>query len=215
MLNIHHFVVNMIEENCYLLWDETQEAAIVDCGAYFDEDREEIRKFVEENQLNVKLHLLTHAHFDHIFGAQFVYDHFGLSPQMAKTEKHNYESANEQLRMFLRRDIPISLPPIGKLLDDGETIRFGHQELKVIYTPGHTPGGVCYYNEKEKILLSGDSLFQGSIGRTDFPGGSAHDLVESLKNRVLTLPEEVQVYPGHGPKTSIQDERKFNPYLVK
>ena len=213
MLHIQRFVVNMIEENCYLLWDETGEAAIVDCGAYFDEDREEIQKFVAEKKLNIVLHLLTHGHFDHIFGAQFVSDTYGVLPQMAKTETENYSSQNEQLRMFLHRDLPLSIPPFGKILDDGETITFGHQKFTVIYTPGHTPGGVCYYNEKEKVLLSGDSLFQGSIGRTDFPGGSGRDLIASLSQRVLTLPDDVTVLPGHGPQTTIGDEKRNNPYF--
>ena len=213
MLYIQRFVVNMIEENCYLLWDETGEAAIVDCGAYFDEDREEIQKFVAEKKLNVVLHLLTHGHFDHIFGAQFVSDTYGVLPQMAKTETENYSSQNEQLRMFLHRDLPLSIPPFGKILDDGETVTFGHQKFTVIYTPGHTPGGVCYYNEKEKVLLSGDSLFQGSIGRTDFPGGNGRDLIASLSQRVLTLPDDVTVLPGHGPQTTIGDEKRNNPYF--
>ena len=213
MLNIQRFVVNMIEENCYLLWDETGEAAIVDCGAYFEEDREEIQKFVEEKKLTIVHHLLTHGHFDHIFGAQFVSDTYGVLPQMAKTETENYSSQNEQLKMFLHRELPLSIPPFGKILDDGDTVTFGHQEFKVIYTPGHTPGGVCYYNEKEKILLSGDSLFQGSIGRTDFPGGSGQALIKSLSERILTLPEEVTVLPGHGPQTTIGDEKRHNPYF--
>ena len=132
---------------------------------------------------------------------------------MAETEVDNYSSQQEQLRMFLRRDLPLSLPTVGKTLVDGETVRFGHQEFKVIYTPGHTPGGVCYYNEQEKVLLSGDSLFQGSIGRTDFPGGSSKALVDSLRQRILTLPEEVTVLPGHGPETSIEFEKRHNPYF--
>ena len=213
MLNLQRFVVNMIEENCYLLWDETGEAALVDCGAYFDEDREHIRNFIAERKLNVRLHLLTHGHFDHIFGAQFVADTYGLLPQMAKTEAENYSSQKEQLRAFLRRDLPLSIPPIGKLLDDNEKVRFGNQEFTVIYTPGHTPGGICYYNAEAKILLSGDSLFQGSIGRTDFPGGNGRDLVESLSRRVLTLPEDVTVFPGHGPETTIGEEKRHNPYF--
>ena len=213
MLNIQRIVVNMIEENCYILWDETLEAAIVDCGAFFDEDREAVRQFVEEKQLTPQLHILTHGHFDHIFGAQFVSDTYGLLPQMAKTETDNYKSQKEQLRMFMRRDLPLNIPPVGKTLEDGETVRFGNQEFTVIYTPGHTPGGVCFYNEKEKVLLSGDSLFQGSIGRTDFPGGSSRNLIDSLRQRILTLPEDVVVLPGHGPETSIGYEKQHNPYF--
>ena len=213
MLNIQRFVVNMIEENCYILWDETNEAAIVDCGAFYDEDRTAIGDFIKEKQLTPKLHILTHGHFDHIFGAQFIADTYGLHPYMAAEEVANYKSQKEQLRMFLRRDLPLSIPPVGKNLTAGETVRFGNQGFKVIYTPGHTPGGVCYYNEKEKVLLSGDSLFQGSIGRTDFPGGSSHDLINSLRERVLTLPEDVVVLPGHGPETSIDFEKRHNPYF--
>lgn len=213
MLNIHRFTVNMIEENCYLLWDETGEAALVDCGAFFEEDRNSIRNFIEEHHLQVRLHLLTHGHFDHIFGAQFVYDTYGLQPQMATTEVTTYLSAAEQVRMLLHRELPISLPPTGTLLADGDTVKFGRQVFQVIYTPGHTPGGVCYYNEKEQLLLSGDSLFQGSIGRTDFPGGDGQLLISQLRNRILTLPETVRVLPGHGPATSVGDEKRSNPYF--
>lgn len=213
MLNIHRFTVNMIEENCYLLWDETGEAALVDCGAFFEEDRNSIRNFIEEHHLQVRLHLLTHGHFDHIFGAQFVYDTYGLQPQMATTEVTTYLSAAEQVHMLLHRELPISLPPTGTLLADGDTVKFGRQVFQVIYTPGHTPGGVCYYNEKEQLLLSGDSLFQGSIGRTDFPGGDGQLLISQLRNRILTLPETVRVLPGHGPATSVGDEKRSNPYF--
>lgn len=213
MLNIHRFTVNMIEENCYLLWDETGEAALVDCGAFFEEDRNSIRNFIEEHHLQVRLHLLTHGHFDHIFGAQFVYDTYGLQPQMATTEVTTYLSAAEQVRMLLHRELPISLPPTGTLLADGDTVKFGRQVFQVIYTPGHTPGGVCYYNEKEQLLLSGDSLFQGSIGRTDFPGGDGQLLISQLRNRILTLPETVRVLPGHGPATFVGDEKRSNPYF--
>lgn len=213
MLNIQRIAVNMIEENCYILWDDTLEAAIVDCGAFYEEDRKAISDFIAEKQLKPQLHLLTHGHFDHVFGAQFVADTYGMHPYMAATEVDNYSSQKEQLFMFLHRDLPLSLPSVGKTLADGETVSFGHQEFKVIYTPGHTSGGVCYYNEKEKVLLSGDSLFQGSIGRTDFPGGSSKTLVDSLRQRILTLPEEVTVLPGHGPETSIEFEKRHNPYF--
>lgn len=214
MLNIQRFVVNMIEENCYLLWDDTCEAAIVDCGAYSENDRETIRRFIEDHHLTIKLHLLTHSHFDHIFGAQFVFDTYGLGPSLSKEEAECYRTAPEQMKRFLHRELPLLLPAAEQFFSAGDTLRFGRQEIQVIATPGHTPGGVCFYLPAEGILLSGDSLFDGSIGRTDFPGGNADDLVSSLKERILTLPDEVAVLPGHGPQTTIGNERRYNPWLA-
>ncbi len=213
MLSLKTFPVNFIEENCYVLSDESGEAVIIDCGAFFPEEKEEIRDYLTQNKLTPKHHLCTHGHFDHIFGAQFLTEAYGLLPELCKDEIEIYETADEQMRQFLHRNLPLSLPQIGKTFADGDRIFFGTHSLKVIATPGHTPGGCCFYCEKEGILLSGDSLFRGSIGRCDFPGGNQVSLINSLTQRILTLPEDVKVYPGHGPYTTIAEEKDSNPYL--
>lgn len=213
MLNIQIFTVNFIEENCYVLSDETREAVIVDCGAFFPEEREAIRQYVEKEGLTLRHHLLTHGHFDHIFGAQYIADTFGVLPQLGADDATTYEQAVQQMRAFIHRDMPLSLPPIGAKLNDGDVVNFGSHALRVINTPGHTPGGVCYYCEAEAILVSGDSLFRREIGRCDLPGGNEFQLINGLRQRILTLPEAVKVYPGHGPATTVGEEKTGNPYL--
>ncbi len=213
MLNVQRFVVNMIEVNCYVLWDDSREAVIIDCGAFHEEDREAIHRFIEEKQLIVQHLLCTHGHFDHVFGNQFVLDTYGLPPRMSKADIPLYLRADEQVKLFLHRDISITLPP-PEALEEGKPIVFGHHSLFPIPTPGHTPGGLCFYEESEAVLFSGDSLFRRSIGRCDLPGGDEMTLIDSLQRRILTLPEHVAVLPGHGEPTTVGEERRNNPYLL-
>lgn len=213
MLHIQRFIVNMIEENCYVLSDETGEAAIIDCGAFFPEEKESIRQYIEQNNLRPKRLLNTHGHFDHVFGTAFVHDTYGLLPEMLTAEADTYAAAAGQMRMFLHRDLPLATPPAGPAFNDGDLLTFGSHTLRAIATPGHTPGGVCFYCEAEGCLFSGDSLFRHAIGRTDLPGGSEAALVGSLRARVLTLPDDVRVFPGHGDETTIGEERRANFYL--
>lgn len=213
MLHIQRFTVNMIEENCYVLSDETGEAVIIDCGAFFPEEKKNIREYIEQNRLRPKRLLNTHGHFDHVFGAAFVHDTYGLRPEMLTAEAATYAAAAGQMRMFLHRDLPLVTPPAGPAFNDGDLLTFGSHTLRAIATPGHTPGGVCFYCEAEGCLFSGDSLFRHAIGRTDLPGGSEAALVGSLRARVLTLPDDVRVFPGHGDETTIGEERRANFYL--
>ena len=212
-LNYKIFTVNFIEENCYLLWDENREAVIVDCGAYSPAEQEQIRAFVAENDLTVKHLLNTHAHFDHLFGAQFCSDTWGVLPEISADKVETYHQAVPQMQAFLHRAFPLQLPALGRTFREGDTISFGSHTLRVIATPGHTPGGVCFYCEEEGLLLTGDSLFRCSIGRCDLPGGDADSLVTALLEKILTLPEEVKVLPGHGPGTTIGYERMNNMML--
>lgn len=213
MLTIQRFVVNMIEENCYILWDETREAAIVDCGAFTPQERQALSDYVTDRQLTVTRLLNTHGHFDHIFGNDFACRTFGLSPELHREEAATYEAAARQMQMFLHRDLPLTVPPAGRYFETDDRLSVGSHEWRVIHTPGHTPGGVCFYCEAERVLLSGDSLFRGSIGRCDLPGGDERSLVRTLRERILTLPDEVRVLPGHGPETTIGFERAHNPCL--
>lgn len=212
-MKVECFVVNMIQENCYLLTDTSGEAAIIDCGAFYTEEKNKIRDYLRENNLQLTHLFNTHAHFDHIWGAQFIYNEYNVKIELSVEEKDTYEIAEEQMKQFIHRDFPIALPPVGHWFSDGEVLTFGNTSLQVIATPGHTPGGVCFYNEKAGILFSGDSFFHHSIGRCDLPGGNSELLVDSLCKRILTLPDTVQVFPGHGEPTTIGEERHFNPYL--
>lgn len=213
MLNIKSFTVNPLGENTYLLWDETKKAAIVDCGAFFEEEKAAIDSFIIENELQVERLLLTHGHFDHIFGAQHIYDRYGIGPEIGEDDVLNYQAGKEQVRLFMHRDIPLDLPPLKGTFRKGDILSFGNTTLQVIATPGHTLGGVCFYDATDSVLLSGDSVFQGSIGRTDLPGGNYETLIKSLSEKIMTLPENTRVLPGHGGETTIAYEKMYNPYL--
>lgn len=213
MLNIRRFVFNMLEENTYLLWDDAREAVIVDCGARRDDECRQLADFIARNGLTVCRLLQTHAHFDHLFGADFIDRTYGVRPTIARAEAETYAQAAEQMRVFMHRDLGLTLPAPAALLEPDDVVRVGHHELRVVPTPGHTPGGVCYYCAEASALLSGDSLFRGSIGRCDFPGGCEADLVGALRDRVLTLPDSTTILPGHGEATTVADERANNPWL--
>lgn len=213
MLKVQKFVVNMIEENCYVLSDESKEAVVIDCGILYPEEADAFRSYINDNELKVTHLINTHCHFDHIFGDGFIYKTYNILPEMSRNEVQLYKQLPKQLEMFLHRELPIIQPPVGRIFDAGETITFGTHKLDIIATPGHTPGGVCFYCEEERILFSGDSLFYHEIGRTDFPGGNYDNLISSLKNNILTLPEDVTVCPGHGDTTTVGEEKRQNPYL--
>lgn len=215
MINIQRFIVNMIQENCYVVNDETNEGVIIDCGAFYLEEKEAIKKYIEDKHLTIKHLLDTHLHFDHVLGNEYLFKTFGLEPEASDEDLPLYENIEKQLSDFIGlQNYSIQLPPLKKCLEEGDTVSFGTHTFHVIATPGHTPGGLEFYDKEEKILFSGDSLFRGSIGRTDFPGGNYNALISSLKEKILTLPEDVKVFPGHSLSTTIGHERNTNPYFI-
>lgn len=215
MLCIQRFIVNMIQENCYIVSDETNEGVIIDCGAFYREEKEAIKKYIEDKHLTIKHLLDTHLHFDHVLGNEYLFDVFHLQPEANDRDLSLYQNIDKQLTDFIGlQNYPIHLPPLKRSLDEGDTVTFGTHTFSVIATPGHTPGGIEFYCKEEKVLFSGDSLFRRSIGRTDFPGGDYNSLIKSLKEKILTLPEDVKVLPGHSLSTTIGNERKTNPYFI-
>lgn len=210
-MQLKTFFFNPIRECTYLFTSDSGETAIIDCGAYTSRERGRIEEYIREHQLQVTHHLLTHAHLDHVFGARFVYDTYGVLPHLHTADEPLFLHLREQAQMF---GIPLSDTPLDQYhpLTDGDILRLGNTEIKVLHTPGHTEGGVCYYIESQHILFSGDTLFQGSIGRTDLPGGNYPTLLQSL-DRIKLLPPETTVYPGHGLETSIGQEILYNQYL--
>ena len=210
---IKSFPVNPLSENCYVVSDDTREAVIIDCGAYYDDEKAMIAKYIRDNDLKPVAHLLTHAHFDHFWGADYIAELYGLPPRCPQPDRPLYDDVDEQVRSILHYSIRCANPPAGEDITPESVIPFGSHRLTVIPCPGHTPGGVCYYCEEEKVLFSGDSLFQNSIGRTDFPGGNLWTLIDALKALIKTLPPDTTVYPGHGLKTTIDAEHRHNPYL--
>lgn len=214
MLKIETFVVNMIQENCYIVSDETHETVIIDCGAFYDNDKERIKAYIEKNKLVPVHSIFTHGHFDHIIGSKFLFDTYGIKPEIPAKDTDLYYDCAKQLNDFVGLNINLQLPNINKIIDDKYEIKFGTHTLSVINTPGHTPGGVSFYCKEENVLFSGDSLFYCSVGRTDLPGGDGNVLIEMLKQNILTLPEETTVFPGHGCATSIGFEKENNPYIT-
>lgn len=213
-MEVKIFAVNPLEVNCYVVSDDTKEAVIIDCGCFHPDEWAEIKNYIVKEQLKV-VHLLnTHLHFDHIMGVPMVYNDLGLAPEANKNDLSIYNNVGKQISMFINMNVDhIEMPPLGRELRDGDTIEFGTHSFMVIQTPGHTKGGVCFYCKEENVLFTGDTLFQCSIGRTDLEGGCYEDIIQSVKERLLVLPPETKVYPGHGPSSSIEFEMKYNPYL--
>lgn len=214
MLNIQLFVVNMIRENCYVVSDETNETVIIDCGALFPEECDNIQSYIARNQLQPKHLLCTHGHFDHIFGAEFIYKTYGLKPEINSADVMLYNNCAEQIKMFVGECVDIKTPIIGNYVDDDSIIKFGTHSFSVLSTPGHTPGGISFYCKEEKVVFTGDSIFRHSIGRTDFAYGDESVLIRKLRENVLTLPDETVIYPGHGHSTTIKEERAENPFFT-
>lgn len=213
MLNIKCFVVNMLEENCYIVSDDTKQAVIIDDGAWIRGEHDTIDDYIHREGLTLTHVLNTHAHFDHSMGNAHLYATYGLKPEISSGDAELYTNLSLQVQSMLGRKLKVNVAPLGHALKEGDIVEFGNHALRVIETPGHTPGGLCFYCKSEGVLFSGDSLFEQSIGRTDFPGGNAFDLINSLQNKVMTLPDNTVVYPGHGNSTTIERERRYNPYL--
>ena len=211
-MELKKFIVNPIQVNCYLLWDITKEAVLIDCGAWFPQEREQIKKFVEDNGLTLKHHLNTHLHFDHIFGNAFVEECFGVKAEANDADWLWAANIKERVARFgVKYDEDV--PPLGRVLNDGDEILFGDSRIIAISVPGHSPGSLAYYLPEEKMLFSGDALCRGSIGRTDFPDSNHRDLITTIREKILTLPEETVVYPGHDRETTIAFEKMNNMYL--
>lgn len=212
MITIHSFEFNYFQENTYLLYDETHEAVLIDCGCVRKEEEEELSDFVSANELTIKHLLCTHLHLDHIFGNGFIWKKYGLKPEANRFDVDILPTPEEQARLFGLRH-PIENVPVEKFLVGNEIIRFGTSELQVLTVPGHSPGSVAFYNRKNGFVVVGDALFAGSIGRTDLWGGNQEVLVAAIRDKLLSLPDETVIYPGHGPETRVIDEKFGNPYL--
>lgn len=213
MIDVKTFQCNPVQENCFIVSDETKETVVIDCGAFFDAERKAVVNHIRDNGLTLRQVLCTHAHFDHIFGLDTLYEAFGLKPRLHAADDRLYENMELQVAAFLGTSFNRKMPPLGETIKDGEHIKFGHHQIRVLHTPGHSPGSVLFYLQNEKVLFAGDTLFRMSVGRTDLEGGSWTQLMESLHNVVAQLPDDIRVYTGHGPNTTIGDEKRMNPYF--
>lgn len=212
MINVKRFICNMIQENCYVVSDETKECVIIDCGAFYEEERNAICMHIHREKLIPKQLLCTHGHIDHNFGNNTVFEKWGLQPQVATEDEFLMNTLQEQAKAFVGINLDYNMPHVGRYITSQDTIKFGNHTFCIIATPGHTPGSVVYYCEKEHIAFTGDTLFHMSIGRTDFEGGSIEQMEKSLK-KLSKLPAETIIMPGHGEKTSMDVELKNNLYL--
>lgn len=206
------FVNNPWQENTVVLYDASGEAVIVDCGCFTKEEEKRLQDFLLLKKLHPVVLLNTHLHPDHIFGNQFMKQTYGLTTRAAREDGFLIDHAVEYAAMLGITGITPP-PAVGEFLKDGDVIRFGQSEMQVIAVAGHSPGGLCFYSAADKLLLSGDVLFAGSVGRSDLPGGNGKDLMEGIQQKLLILPEDVKVIPGHGPMTTLKDEKRYNPFL--
>lgn len=212
-MEIKTFTVNPLGVNCYVAHDITKEGGIIDCGCSTESEWKEIKDYIESENLTIKHLLNTHLHFDHVWGNPFAFRDLGISPEANRADASIYQEIDRQIEMVVGFKIPHPpMPQLGNSLKEGDEIAFGNTSLKVLHTPGHSQGSVCFYSEADEVLFSGDTLFYGSCGRTDLEGGSQSDMMKSLQ-RLALLPEATKVMCGHGPSTTIKMEKLHNPYM--
>ncbi|MEP7111203.1 MAG: MBL fold metallo-hydrolase [Ferruginibacter sp.] len=212
MLKIKSFTINPVNENTYLLYNEFKQCIIIDPGCYFDEERELIQQYISHNNLQPTMLLNTHCHLDHVFGNKFIAETYQLTLQIHEKEKSVLAYAPTSGLMY---DLPFdNYEGEFILLKEDDKILLGQDELQVIEAPGHSPGSICFYCAKQNFVIGGDVLFKGGIGRTDLPLGDHQALLNNIRNKLLVLPGETIVYSGHGPRTTIGEEKLNNPFLV-
>jgi len=211
-MTIKTFTFNPIQENTYLVYDETNEAVVIDAGCITDSEKLQLKRFIEDNKLILKRVLNTHLHFDHQFGNKFLFTTYGIKPEAGKEDEYLLENAVSQARSF-GLNTGEEAQPLGGYIIDQQEINFGNSTFIALHVPGHSPGSIAFYAEKEEVLFAGDILFRGSIGRTDLPKGDYATLILSITKKLLPLPDSTVVYSGHGPSTTIGFERKNNPFL--
>ena len=212
MIKVEKFVVNPLAENSFVLSDETGESIFIDPGFFYREEKREIKEYIADNNLKPVKITNTHCHFDHIMGVEFIRAEFGVPFCAHADDSFWVEKATEQGNMYGFEMSPVAA--IDEFLVEKEYVRFGNSKLEIIHIPGHSPGHVVFYSQEDKLLIAGDVLFYGSIGRTDLPGGDYDTLISNIKNKLLALHDDVKVYCGHGQETTIGFEKTTNPFLT-
>lgn len=211
-MQIYRLVFSPIEVNTYILEGDDNKCAVIDCGCYTGEEFRRFTDFLEQKMLEPVLLLNTHSHLDHIFGNGRFLQKYKFGSYCHQGDEMNRKNSVKQATFFgLKMETP---PEPAGFIDDGQTISFGPLAIRALHVPGHSPGSLAFYIEKERIVFTGDALFEGSIGRTDLPGGNYDTLINSIKEKLFTLPAETFVYPGHYGSTTIGDEIKTNPYFT-
>ena len=211
MLHVKSFTFSPVEENTYVLYNEQGQCCIIDPGCYFQKEREELKTGIDKTGLSPVLLLNTHCHLDHVFGNKFVRDTWGLSLHLHEKEKALLDHASQYGEMWQLPFDNYEGPLV--YLKEGNIINIGDDELEIRFVPGHSPGSIAFYHEAGGFIIGGDVLFNGSVGRTDLPGGDTATLVNSIQTQFFTLPDETKVYSGHGPLTTVGFEKMNNPYV--
>ncbi|MEI7595998.1 MAG: MBL fold metallo-hydrolase [Bacteroidota bacterium] len=211
MITLKTLIFNAFQVNNYLLFDETNECVIIDAANSDANEDAKLFRYIEENHLKPVCLLSTHAHVDHILGNKSIIEKYNIPYKIHLAGKSFLYSAVEHGEMFGFKVKPSPMPT--DYIEDNDIIKFGNSEIKALYTPGHAEGSLCFYSEQEGFLISGDVLFHGSIGRTDLPTGDFDTLIKSIKEKILSLPNDTIVYPGHGPETTVAYEKENNPFF--
>ena len=210
-MEIYKFVFSPIDVNTYVLADKSGDCAIIDCGCYDANENEELAGFIKNKNLHPTLLLNTHCHLDHVCGNKFILERYNLKTFSSELDEMNRKNAVQHAMLF---GLTIENPPEpAGFLTDNQVVTFGTTELRVRHVPGHSAGSLAFYSEKNDVVFTGDALFAGSIGRTDLPGGDFKTLIHSIRNKLFVLPPSTVVYSGHGIETTIEREKKSNPYF--
>ena len=211
MLHIHIFQFNPFSENTYVLFNDQKNGVIIDPGNWNEKENEILENFIEEKEISIQNILLTHAHIDHVLGLQWAFDTYKVAVKMHEEEKDVLDRNPMSARNYGFDFKPF----VGdiELLSEGEKYFIDEDSFEIFHVPGHSPGSIAFYNEAQKFVISGDALFQGSIGRTDLYRGNHEQLLESIRTKLFTLPEETEVYSGHGNATQIGFEKNHNPFF--
>ena len=211
MFSVKQFTFSPVQENTYVVYNEKNVACIIDPGCYYENERNQLKEFIETRSLLPKYLLNTHCHLDHVFGNKFIHDTYGLTLHCHPNEKLVLDFAPAAGKMW---GLPFDNYE-GDLifLNDGDQLELDKDTFKILLAPGHSPGSICFYCKEQQFVIGGDVLFRESIGRTDLPGGDHQTLLKSIREKLFTLPDEVMVHQGHGPSTTVGYEKKNNPFL--
>ncbi len=211
MLYLKSFCFNPFQQNTYLVYTDTGNAWIIDPGNHSTSENQELKSFIDEKKLKLSRLLLTHGHIDHVLGNKFIFDTYGLLPEMHAEDLFFIERMPQSAAMYGINCDPSPLPQ--HFIKAGEQIKLDQYVFEVLYTPGHSPGSVSFYNPENKLVIAGDVLFRGSIGRSDLPKGNHETLIRSIREKLLVLGDDIKVYNGHGQATTTGYEKLNNPFL--
>lgn len=214
MIELKAFEFNMLPVNTYVVWDGTKEAAIIDPGCYYPGEGDELCSFIRENGLTPKLLLNTHLHFDHVFGNPVIEREFGIRAMGNEADQDWIITLPKKLAAFgMQFDTKVEPILPENFLNEGDSVSFGDTTFEIFHVPGHSPGSLVYYERVSGTLFTGDVLFRCGIGRGDFPDGDTATLIDGINGKLMKLPDDTRVLPGHGPDTTIGYERLHNPYI--